>query len=55
MLDIERTSARLTNTKAGHELVVRGDDSHDAGGSEIKTHQRRLHQLKIVRNLMFMI
>ena len=35
-LDVERTSVRSTNVKAGRELVVRGNNSHDASGNEIK-------------------
>ena len=36
-LGIEQTSVRATNVKAGRELVVRGDNSHDGGGNDIRT------------------
>ena len=36
-LDVERTSVRSTNEKAGRELVVRGNNTHDASGNEIKS------------------
>ena len=36
-LNIERTSVRLKNEKAGRELVVCGNNTHDAGSNEIKS------------------